>query len=525
MSHKKGIYLADGSFMKFDQKTSGSLTNEIATRSRSIDYYSIGNMYLPNPDPVLKKQGRDIRVYEDLLTDDRVGGSMINRINATLALDWEIDRGKSSKSRQAKAVIDIFKGLPLNTIIEHLIRNTRGFGYGPAESLWRKRGDGLNVPYDVVFKPQYWFVFGPANDLKFLSKENQLSGEELPHRRFLCPTNEASYANPYGLALNSRCFWPVVFKRGGWRFLVQFMERWAQVFPIGKLPRSADPKDVDAFLDVLEQMVQDGLAVIPDDGSVELLESGTKGSSADLFKLVFAEANSAISTVWLGHAGAGQSTPGNLGGQEISVEIRKDLRDSDKTMVEETLNKLIDWICIENWGSAADAPRFCLWEEDDVDTAQAERDINLTAAMEKSDLKLTQVYFERTYNLAPGEVEVKTEPAPTPPATKFNTPPFTKGWPGGISDCPQCCTFTAAELADLPETKLATRLATAADQELSAFVGQLRTLAMSSSSLTELHDSIAAAFPGMNSETLGGIMAEETTRAFMAGRIDAESGD
>jgi hypothetical protein len=28
-----------------------ALTTELATRSRSIDFFALGNMYLPNPDP------------------------------------------------------------------------------------------------------------------------------------------------------------------------------------------------------------------------------------------------------------------------------------------------------------------------------------------------------------------------------------------------------------------------------------------------------------------------------------------
>ena len=139
MPRKNGIYLTDGSFMRFSDQTTAS--KELAVRSRSLDYFLIGNLYLPNPDPILKAQGKDIRVYEDLITDDRVGGSMINRINATLALDWEIDKGKSTKSRQAKFIKEVFTALPLNNIMEHMIRNPRGYGYGPAETVWVKRGD------------------------------------------------------------------------------------------------------------------------------------------------------------------------------------------------------------------------------------------------------------------------------------------------------------------------------------------------------------------------------------------------
>ena len=515
MQRKNGLYLSDGSFMRFGEGAR-TLSKELAVRSRSLDYVLLGNLYLPNPDPVLKSQGRDIRVYDDLITDDRVGGSIVNRVNATLALDWEIDQGKSNKSRQAKAVKEIFAALPLNTITEHIIRNARGFGYCPIETVWQRLGNGLNAPIAVHAKPQHWFGFNSENELRFLSRENPLAGEELPPRRFLCPTNESSYANPYGLGLNSRCFWPVIFKRGGWRFWIQFSEKFGQVWPIGKLPRSADQADVDSLLDILEQMVQDGLAVIPDDGSVDLKESGSKGATADLYRGIIAEANSAISTVWLGHAGAGQSVSGELGGKELTIEIRKDLRDADKTLVEETLNQLIDYICIENWGSATGAPRFTLWEEEDVDLKPAQRDEKLSAALEKSGFKFTQGYFERVYNLEAGDIEPAPAPAAKPPAAAADVE---------FSSCPHCSTFSTAQIAQLPETRLAERLATSADPTLTDWVGKIRSLMDDGSSLEELRDTIANAYPGMATEALAGIMAEEVVRAMMAGRIDAKNGD
>ncbi len=401
-----GLYLPDGTFMRFSEPaaTSGSLSEEIAVRSRSIDYYAIGNMYLPNPDPVLKAQGKDIKVYGDLVIDDRVSGSMTNRFNATLALDWEVDKGKGAKSRQAKAVKAIFDKLPLNRIMGEILQ-ARSYGYAPMEIIWGSR-DGLTVPFDIIAKPQRWFAFGQANDLRFRSRDHMMDGEELPARKFLCPTNESSYENPYGLGLLSRCFWPVTFKKGGWRFWIQFSEKYGQVWPIGKLPRSSTPEQINEMLDVLARMIQDAVAVIPDDGSVDFKESGTKGATSALYRDIIAEANNAISTVWLGHAGAGESVSGELGGGKgVAGDVRDDLRDSDKSLIEETLYKLIDWICEVNWNNAEGAPRFSLWEEEEVDGKQAARDKDLTESLSRSGLKLTRDYYLREYNLEDGDIE------------------------------------------------------------------------------------------------------------------------
>lgn len=472
---RNGLYLPDGSFMRFAEdpaSQSASLSTEIATRSRSLDYYGLSNMYLPNPDPILKSQGKDIRVYEDLMTDDRVAGSITNRINATLALAWDIDQGKAT-SRQTKAVKETFDKLPLTRIIEQLIRGARAFGYCPAELLFA-RWQGINIPIDIVPKPQRWFVFSPENQLRFLTKSNLTSGEELSARRFICPTNEATYENPYGLGLNSRCLWPVTFKRGGWRFLIQYAEKFGQVFPVGKLPRSATPEQINDLLDRLDRLIQDGSCVIPDDGGVELLESASKGATSDLHRGIIQEANTAISTVWLGHAGAGESqSGGKLGDDKMSIEVRQDIRDADVRLIEEVFNQVIGYICQENWGGSDNTPRFTFIIEKEVDIKQAERDDKLTSSLDKSSLKLSQAYYERAYNLEKGDIEEK--PAPTAPAADplaFGGKPSTKSL---ITAAEEIAFAEAGDATPDNADLLAERLGEEARPHLEKWLGNLQT--------------------------------------------------
>jgi phage gp29-like protein len=410
---RNGLYLPDGSFMRFADASSGSLSQEIAVRSRSIDYYGIGNIYLPNPDPVLKAQGKDIQVYTDLLVDDRVGGGAINRVAAVKSLVWKIERGQAS-ARQHKALQTLFAGYDMDAIFEAIVKGARGYGYSPIELIWGLR-DGLSLPLSLTGKPQRWFVYDQDNRLRFCSREKLLEGEELPPRTFICPTNEASYDNPYGVGLLSRCFWPVVFKKGGWRFWIKFSEKFGQVWPVGKLPRSATPEQRSDLLEVLSQMISDGVAVIPDDGSVDFLESGSKGATSDMYNGIIAQANSAISTIWHGHAGAGESTSGKLGQDETALVVRDDLRDDDANLICRTLQQVINWIFEVNWGSSESACTFVLTPREQIDTTQSERDVNLSNTLERSGLKLSRDYFMRTYGLEDGDIEDQpTPPTPVP---------------------------------------------------------------------------------------------------------------
>jgi len=455
-----GLYLPDGSYMRFAEPgaTSGSLSAEIAVRSRSMDYYAIGNMYLPNPDPVLKAQGKDIQVYTDLLIDDRVGGGLINRTGAAKSLVCSIERGTSS-TKQFKAVKEIFAGLKINNIIETILK-ARGYGYAPIEVIWGSRY-GLTVPVDLVGKPQRWFVYGHDNALRFRSRDHLMDGEELPPRKFICPTNEASYDNPYGVGLLSRCFWPVAFKKGGWRFWIQFSEKFGQVWPVGKLPRTATPEQREEMLDKLTRMVQDAAAVIPDDGSIAPFESGTKTATTDLYRGIIAEANNAISTVWLGHAGAGESVAGEMGGGKgVAIFVRDDIRDDDANLIAETLQQVVNWICEINWGSAVDAPLVELKQKEQIDTTQAERDEKLTQAMERSGKRLTSSYYIKTYSLDPEDIEEATTPQPPPYTSEgggAKAPLLTKegmgvvGFSDPAPDAQDSADITATRLSEITE--------------------------------------------------------------------------
>jgi phage gp29-like protein len=505
-----GIWVSPTEFIGFADKASMSLTKEIAVRSRSVDFYGIGNFYLPNPDPVLKAQGRDITVYQDLLIDDRVAGGIINRTAASKALVWDIDKGKAA-TRQHKAIQDVFGKFKMNTVIEQVLK-CRAFGYAPIEVLWGVR-DGLTVPVDLVLKPQRWFMFDQENRLCFWSTDQMLSAmEQLPPRKFLCPTNEADYVNPYGLGLLSRCFWPVTFKRGGWKFWVKFAEKYGAVWPVGKLPRSATPEQRTDLLNTLEQMIQDGVAVIPDDGSAEFLEAGDKASTSSLFNDIITADNSAISTVWLGHAGAGESTPGKLGGERAAVDVRDDLRDDDANLIAQTLQQVIDWTCEINWGGSADSPRISLKEREEIDTSQSERDDKLSTAMERSGLKLSSVYYQKTYGLDPEDIEEKQEnPAPSAvpgPQTPVPGPAFAEG------DDPEAA-LLALEKSITPE---------ALQRIMEGVLAPVFRFVRESGDLTEAMGELVRLYPQMNTDALQDLLARVIFVSEVWGRISEASG-
>lgn len=376
----------------------------IATRARSLDGWAMAD-WLPNPDPVLKALGRDIAVYRDLRSDAHVGGCIRRRKAAVLALEQELARA-GAPARVAKAIECLLADLPLPMILGELL-DANLYGYQPAEITWGRVG-ALLLPVEIQAKPPEWFHFDAENRLRFRGRGAPL-GEELPERKFLLSRQEASYANPYGQPDLAMVFWPTVFKKGGLKFWVAFTERYGSPFLIGKQPRSVGPAETEALADRLEAMVQDAVAVIPDDASVEIVEASGKTGSAEVYRELLTFCRSEVSIALLGQ---NQTTEADAtrASALAGLEVGRDIRDGDAAIVGSAIQQLIDWVVELNWPGAV-SPRWRLREQEEVDEARPRRDQILV----QCGVRFSRAYWLNTYGLEESDLE-EDAAAPTLPA-------------------------------------------------------------------------------------------------------------
>lgn len=392
----KGLWVSPTEFVRFSEPAAGkALTEHIASRGRSFDSQALG-MYLPNPDPILKAQGKDITVYRDLRSQALVGGNLRRRKSAVLALERDLKRG-NAPVRVERFIRDWLADLDLDRIIRELL-DAPLFGYQPVELMWRPLGLHL-VPEDLLGKPAEWFLYDQDNRLRFRARDAGLQGELCDPQRFVVARQDATYNNPYGFPDLSMCFWPVVFMKGGLKFWVQFTEKYGSPWVIGKHPRGAATSETDLLLDSLEAMVQDAVAAIPDDSSVEILEAAGKGSSAEVYRELLVYCRSEIN---VGLLGQNQTTEANSNRASATagLEVTKDIRDGDKGIVAATLNAAIRLVVDLNFGEHVAAPLYELWEQEEIDKTLAERDKDLTDA----GVQFTPAYWKRVYNLQDGDI-------------------------------------------------------------------------------------------------------------------------
>jgi len=464
------------------------LIGVIATRAKAIDFLSFMH-YLPNPDPVLKKMGRDISVYREILSDSHVGGCVRRRKAAIKGLEWRITPTGNEKTDEILAAL--FDRLPVNQIINQIL-DAALFGYQALEVMWTSE-NGLLLPTEVVGKPQEWFVFDEDNRLMLRTKENR-NGDIVPEKKFLLATQQADYMNPYGRADLAMCFWAATFKKGGFKFWLEFAEKYGSPWLVGKYPRNANAHEIDELLDSMEKMLGTAVAAIPDDSSIDMLESGSKGGSSQVFDDFLRYCKSEIAIALLGQNQTTEAEA-NRASATAGLEVTRDIRDDDASMVEGVFNQLLAWICELNF-HVDTLPTFELYEQESIDKLQAERD-GLLAGL---GVQFTEQYIMRTYGFEEGDIVVA---APEKSAVK-NTADFAEAIPKSIVE-------TIGE-----------QLEVEGEPFVEEWLQTIQDKLSQAESLEDFRNQLDSLIPELSFAEYGKVMAWASTAAHFAGRQSVE---
>ncbi len=375
------------------------LAKEVATRN--VAEYITGLDYLPNPDTILKAQGGNIKVYREMI-DAHLDAVKNKRFAAITSRAWTIDGSKGDQNK-AKFVEEYLWNIDLRNVISQMLE-ALGFGYAVHEIVWNAVSTDLGVlilPTAIKDRKQEWFKFG--NDGELLLQAKDSTRHEMPDRKFLVTRNRPTATNPYGEPVYARCFWPMAFKKGGLKFWMIFVEKYGMPKAVGKIPPGATDKEQSTFLRMLSGLVRDAVAVIPQTGSVELLE--TKMSGTNPHSEIVAWADSEISKAWLGETLTTEQT--NSGGTQamatVHNDVRLDLALDDAAMIESSFNQLIRWIYEINWPGEKVIPWMNIILPEDMQQARLERDAKLTQLGVKFNAQyitdiygIDEKYFEMT---------------------------------------------------------------------------------------------------------------------------------
>lgn len=366
------------------------LATEVATRALAT--FVSGEDYLPNPDPILKAQGGNIKVYRNFV-DSHLDAVKNKRFAAITSRPWTID-GSKGDAKKAKMLEEYLWNLELRNTISQMLE-ADGYGYAVHEIVWdavETEMGTLILPTAIKDRPQEWFKFDDEGELLFQDKNTNRA--QVPDKKFLVTRNRPTASNPYGEPVYSRCFWPLTFKKGGLKFWMIFVEKYGIPKALGKVPAGTTVQDQNTFLKMLSGLVQDAVAVFPNTGSVELL-SPNSGAASDIHSKLVQWADSEMSKAWLGETLTTEQT--SSGGTQamatVHNDVRSDLALDDAAMVESSINQLIRWIYEINWPTEKVIPWMNIILPEDMQQARLDRDAKLTQLGVKFNAQyITDVY-------------------------------------------------------------------------------------------------------------------------------------
>lgn len=359
-------------------KNNGGIEAEpqFATRRRANDFLRLMRT-LPDPDPILRKMGRGITALQELLSDSHLESVWSVRCSTISGAEWFMQAG--GEDRRAKEAAEAFGAMlgeiDVPRVIEEMMEAV-AFGYAPLEILWKPDNGRWGIA-DIVGKPPQWFEFDQDNRLVFKAG---IVTEELPENRFLIARHRPSYANPYGIKVFSKCYWPITFKKNGFRWWTVFVEKYGGAFLSGKYPSNAGEQYKNELLAALEAMIADAVAIFPEGAEITIESLANKGSVNSVHKEYIEAANAEISKAVLG-----QTLTTEIGGNgsyaaaQAHNMVREDLAAADRRRVGAAFTLLAAVWTRYNFGAEVEPPKFEFVRDEDLQKERAERDTKLYA--------------------------------------------------------------------------------------------------------------------------------------------------
>ncbi len=396
-----GIWVSENKFVEFGEFETNkkSLADEIASRVTAFDYSWFMGI-LPDPDPVLQKRGDGPEILDSLTADGHLISVIQQRKLGTLKKEWKWKAGTGDDDKpdagaeKLKTMLAAdMKALKLYDVVAGIL-DAPLKGFTPLEIIWRAERDGWHIQ-ELRVLPHRWFGFDEDNRPRFISLNNPWDGEELPWGKFVFARHFPDYDNPYGLRLLSRCFWPVMFKRGGIKFWIKFLEKYGMPFIFGRYPRGANSDEKSELLSNLARMVQDAVAVGPEGSGIELVGGGEKSkSSGDAFQALKKEMDREMSKVIMGQTLTTEvGERGSYAASRTHGEVRSEFLEADQMLIKTVMDEIAKIYAAVN-SQGVEPPVFSFFEEADSKKEFAERDEILSRG---GNIEFKESYYIRQY--------------------------------------------------------------------------------------------------------------------------------
>lgn len=492
--------------------------------------YLLDDYPMPPQDEILNLKGDgSYDIYREVLRDDQVKTATEQRANAIISKEWEVQPGGNKRRDKAAAAWleemlndlavgggdDQYATAQLSGGFDETTRKMwYGVFYGFSVAEVMPARDGSTVALDAIkVRDRRRFTFDGEFRLRLRTLTNPL-GALLPARKFWAFATGADHDDePYGMGLGHWLYWPVLFKKNGLSFWLQFLEKFGMPTAVGEYPAEIDrdttpegiarATDTKARLLAATRAIQSNSGIIMPQGMVLRLLEAARSGIAD-YSSLHDRMQAIIAKVIIGQTASSEGTAGKLGSESVREDVKTEYVKADADLICNSFNRTVArWFTDWNFPGAA-YPRVWRVIEDQEDlNTRAERDFKLwQMGHGLTPEAVAEIYGDGYQAVSPPTTEAD---APTAPPTEPGPAEFAEAEPPG------------AQLENWIE-----RLSEQAGPAFDAMLEPLRELVMNARSFDEIQANLAGLYEEMPDGQFAAILAEAMTAAEFAGRYDVQ---
>ncbi|MEL3907949.1 MAG: DUF935 family protein [Treponemataceae bacterium] len=213
-----------------------------------------------------------------------------------------------------------------------------GKGFSVNEILW-DTSDKRWKPIKFEFCDPRWFVYEKETGVLKLRDAYGFDLHSLPPYKFVVhePNLLSGKKITGGLSFTALFYWLIkTYDVTSW---AAFADRFGYPVRLGKYGRKATDADIATLKRAVAAIGADVGAVIPDSMQIEIIESKTTSSNADVYEKIAEWVDKQLSKLVLGQTASAEGTPGRLGDSKVQQEVRQDILKADIRHLEKTLNR------------------------------------------------------------------------------------------------------------------------------------------------------------------------------------------
>lgn len=499
------------------------ISDEIAVLAKDQDIFAGWLDHLENPDPIVLSEGRGkgLRLYDEVGRDPHAGSVLQTRYLSVAGEKWEITAGEESARGKeiAEFVTGALRGCNFKQAAQELLQGIL-YGFFCAEVMWKAEGGRVGID-KIIGKHPRRFAFTMERELRLLTRDNALAGEETPDRKFITFSHGDS-DNPYGKGLGQKLWWSVWFKKHGIKFWLIFLDKFGMPTGVGKYPAGATTEQKKTLSEAIDAIHSETGVIIPESMAVELLEASRSGNVT--YESLCEYMDKQISKAVLGQTLTTEVSGGSFAASKTHDDVRMDIKDADAGMLAECLNRsLIRWLVDFNFAGVSQYPtiRF-ITEKEETLKGLADRDEVL---VNKIGVQVDDDYWYDTYNLPRPKSGAKVIRPTTPNldqlGTELNAAPKTTRQEGGGEKAPSLFKEGVGGGSFTPEQQALENLADAAltATDLHGNEAEILRIIQQSASYEEAMENLLSFYPLMDMDTLQAGLEKALLHSGIHGRV------